>query len=164
MAVHEQIIKLHAQLYHAATGCAIDNNIVEGKAAKEHLALTEHAAFKHGALLCDIITSQYAPKGILGLFDGDIRNEAKPSVIDTDQGDIVISQGPGSAQHGAVTTHHNGQIALLTHLLIAAGGNAGHRHALRCLLLDEDRTAGTDEHGGDGLEMVFQAAILITTD
>lgn len=160
---HQVAADADAQLDHAGRGATGDHHIVERQRVVDLLAVAEHAAFEHRAVLFLEVAGQHRRQRLAELPGGDIGDEAEPALVDADQRHRMRRQFAGDAEHRAVAADHHRQVAALAELGGAqrrvavgqagsGGGLALHRD-LEALLSDELRDLSDQRADALGLEL-----------
>jgi len=116
----EVAVDFDAQFGHAGAAAARDDDIVDGHAHVNRLAVAQHAAFEQGAAFGLEAAAENLRQHGQHALERDIGHEAQAPLIDTDQGNIEWRQLARNAQHGAVAAHDDGAIG--------GGADLGRRH------------------------------------
>ncbi len=151
-------VHLHAQLHHARGRSAVDHHIVE-RASLEHAFAAAHDTRMHQrAQVFLVVAFQHGCEGGLEALERNVGDEAQPALVDADQRRAVAGQPAAHAQHGAVATHHQSQIALaadrvhVQHRIAfqsRVGGGLGFQHHF---------AVSVPQELGDALEYLQRAA------
>ena len=68
---------------------------------------------QHAALVFLVMALQHGLQSRFHVFQGNIRDKAKPALVDANQRNTMRSELPAKTQHGAVASDHQGKVALL---------------------------------------------------
>ena len=129
---HKPPVDLDPQLDHARGAPPIDHHIVHGQRA-EHAALVTHdVSLQQAAVLGLVVALKHGQQHRLVALQGNVGDEAQPPLVDAHQRQAMTGHLTAYAEHGAVASYHQAQIALradLGHLqhrvLVQAGVRSG---------------------------------------
>ena len=86
------------------------------------MAVAHHAGAHQGAVVHLVVAGQHGGQCGFVLFEADVGNKPQPPGVDADQRHLVARQLAAYAQHGAVATYHQGQVAMGANAVYIHGG------------------------------------------
>ena len=92
---------------------------------EDGFAATHHLGLHHPARVFLVAAMEHGGQGGLVVVKGNVGDKAQPPLIDTDQWHAKLRQLPAYAQHGAVATDHQTEVALLANLRNIENGVCG---------------------------------------
>ena len=111
---HKVAVHLNAQLHHARGGAPAHRHIVHGQCIKHAVAIAHDFGMHQAAMVFLMLAAQHGGKRFLKAFKGYVSDEAQAPLVYADQRHAKAGQLSANAQHGAVASHHQPQIALGT--------------------------------------------------
>ena len=104
-------VDLNPKLDHAGRGAPVDDDVVHRQRVEHALAVAHDLGMHQAAMVLLVFAAQDRLQRHAVLVQRNVGDEAKPSLVDADQGHAVARELPADAQHGAVAAHHQHQVA-----------------------------------------------------
>ena len=111
-AGHKPAINGDLHLDHTCQRSLVDHHIVEGLRLVQQVAFAPNLGMQHRAVILFVFAVKHGFELGFELVQGDVGDEAQPTLVDANEWHAVGRQLPAVAQHGAVAAHHQRQVEI----------------------------------------------------
>src|SRR5690606_31505099 len=150
-----------SSLDHAAAARAAQHYVIQSQAGEHDLAVADHPAFEQRTFFGLELAVEDAGDRFQRVVQRDVGDEAQPAVVDAHHGDVVESQLPGRAQHGAIAAHHDGQVGLRADFGVIGYHELGYARVAGGVGFHQDAPAHALDRRGQLAQGRIKAAVLI---